>query len=66
MWSVERSALIIDNLCVFVALTTTGVSSKNGVGHFESHYSDKKRTICEFNPYIMYDNRMKVYTTTES
>ena len=51
---------------MLVALTTTGVASKNGVGYFQLDYSDNKKTMCEFNPYMMYDNRKKVYTMTES
>ena len=51
---------------MLVALTTTGVASKNDVGYFQTDYSDKKKTMCEFNPYMMYNNRKKVYTMTES
>ena len=41
-------------------MTTTGVASKNGVGYFQSDYSNNKKTMCDLNPYLMCDNQKKV------
>ena len=51
---------------MLVALATTGVTGKNGVGYLQPDNSVNNETVCEVNPYLGYEYQKELYTTKGS